>query len=166
MFLGIRTDEPNREQNIKLQLKSREEEGIGYAYMPLCRLDITKQVVADWWREQDFNLALSEDGLLSNCTYCFLKGVGNLVKVKDRLENYLDKNPGLKNTPVDINWWINREANYGEIVRSIHDPAEDDFIHFFGIDSRLSFTKLKELESSKKAVEVYSENALPCDCTD
>jgi 3'-phosphoadenosine 5'-phosphosulfate sulfotransferase (PAPS reductase)/FAD synthetase len=84
--MGIRFDEPTRVQKHLDKL------------LPLHDHNITKQMVLDWWKKQDFDLQLEEqDG---NCDLCPLKSERKLKTI-------------LKNSPSSANWWIEQENKLG-----------------------------------------------------
>lgn len=90
-YNGIRYDEPRRWSKVTALPNYLEVE------MPLVKWKITKQDVLDWWDKQEFNLNLNST-VYGNCDGCFLKGVGNLLKIAQE-------------KPELFEFWINLEKN-------------------------------------------------------
>ena len=84
--MGIRYDKQNRVRKHLDKL------------LPLNDYKITKRMVLDWWKNQDFDLELEEqDG---NCDLCHLKSERKIKTI-------------LRNNPKTVNWWKNYEEKYG-----------------------------------------------------
>ena len=88
-FIGLRGDEQLRVTRVQSR-SSNPHANVGYegehVYMPLATMHVTKEDAAHFWRQQSWNLNLPEDGSLSNCVYCFLKGARNLAKAHQEME--------------------------------------------------------------------------------
>ena len=54
--------------------------------MPFTNMNIGRDDVNAFWAKQKWNLKLDTNSALSNCVYCFLKGVGHLKRVHDAME--------------------------------------------------------------------------------
>lgn len=84
--MGIRFDEPIRVQKHLEKL------------LPLHDHKITKQMVLEWWKKQDFDLKLEEqDG---NCDLCPLKSERKLKTI-------------IRNNPNSAKWWEEQEDKFG-----------------------------------------------------
>lgn len=86
-YNGIRYDEPRRWNKIKDSIYDVE--------LPLVRWKVTKEMVLDWWKQQDFDLMVNEP--YGNCDGCFLKGKGKLAIIA-------------KENPQLFDWWIAKES--------------------------------------------------------
>lgn len=101
---GIRYDEPTRWQ---------EESEYHYdIWQPLVKWKVTKPMILEWWKHQDFDLQISQ--AYGNCDCCFQKGKGLLAQIA-------------KEKPELFNWWIDfekqrnqtfkKEISYDKLVR-------------------------------------------------
>ena len=170
-FVGIRHDEMHRVGKIQKRniggphAEGREGE---YAYMPLVGMNITQDDVQGFWEKQTWKLELNKDDSLSNCTLCFLKGVRNLETAKLALKRE-QRNGEYKNTPCDINWWVDIEEKYGRDMkgedRIIKTEVANNFIGFFGANSTMSYNILARDDALDK-VPAHIRDSRPCDCTD
>ena len=88
--LGIRHDERKR----ALRIFKRDCNVL----IPLYEARITAEDVADFWSSNDFDLALPNNVMYSNCDMCFMKG-------KRSLETLMRKEPER------ADWWINMEKS-------------------------------------------------------
>ena len=170
-FVGLRHDEMRRVVRVR-QRNNGGPHAAGYegehVYLPLSDMGVAEEDVEAFWKKQTWNLALNVEDGLSNCTYCFLKGIRGLRKVRAALGRNLDK--GFKNTPCDLTWWVGIEQKYGRDLkaeqRDIRSAVANNFIGFFGTQSGFSYKRLTELPDDETAVSLYSDSVLPCDCTD
>lgn len=168
-FVGIRYDEMPRVQKIQRR-NAGQADTEGYegehVYMPLAEMKVTEGDVQDFWDRQTWKLDLNKDDNLSNCTFCFLKGVQKLEAAKTAIEK--EKIVEYVGTPCDIRWWADIERRYGRDMkaegRKIKSKVVDDFIGFFGVSKDLSYQKLAKGQLDKSNLPV--EDILPCDCTD
>jgi 3'-phosphoadenosine 5'-phosphosulfate sulfotransferase (PAPS reductase)/FAD synthetase len=103
--LGIRKDEPNRYFKLKNQNKKERWDYI----FPLWEFGITKTDVANFWKQQGFDLAINSQ--LGNCDFCFLKGMGKKLS-QARL------------MPERLQWWIDMEAKIGATFHKGYSYAE------------------------------------------
>ena len=166
-FIGLRGDEAHRVRRVE----SRNEGTTGYegehVYMPLKDMEITRKDVNLFWDRQDWDLSFREDPGLSNCVYCFLKGVANLQAIHAHMKEGKDTNAEgfgpLSGTPSDLTWWSRMEAEYGRDLkaegRTIRGTGTR--IGFFG-SNRFSYEEL----DSGRAPGHLTETLLPCDCTE
>ena len=169
-FVGLRSDEMRRVTKVRKR-NSGGPHSVGYegehVYLPLSDIGITSQDIDDFWNEQDWNLELDPDDGLSNCTYCFLKGLNKLKRVHSVLSEELDQE--LENTPCDIRWWVNLERKYGRDLkaenRKVRNAEGDDFIGFFG-NNRFTYETLSTAEKENTDLSAFESSILPCDCTD
>lgn len=176
-FIGLRGDEQLRVARVETR-SSNPHANIGYegeqVYMPLATMHIGKEDVNAFWAQQNWKLNLSQNGALSNCVYCFLKGVGNLVQVHAAME--LQKNFSIEgfgstiDTPCDIDWWIKKEQKYGRDLevekRKRTNPDASSFIGFFGATSNLSYETIAGSDKNGVDLELFADTVLPCDCTE
>ena len=89
-FIGLRGDEQLRVTRVETR-SSDPHANQGYegehVYMPLATMYVSRGDVNTFWSQQSWDLDLPTDSVLSNCVYCFLKGVGNLVQVHATMES-------------------------------------------------------------------------------
>ena len=167
-FIGLRADEPRRVHRVRSRERcsgSVGPEASSYegehAYMPLSDWKITLPDVENFWRKQSFDLEL-ESPSLSNCTFCFLKGIRNLQTVRNALSPCP---PDRKGTPSDLAWWIDLEGKYGRDLKAEERTIRSEgmtFIGFFGTQSDMGYEKLRD----NNDLGHYENEFLPCDCTD
>lgn len=97
-LVGFRADEPARVAKIAAD-PSGGTRGVE-RFAPLARAGITKHDVARFWREQPFDLELSNDGGTTpdgNCDLCFLKHSKQILSA-------------IAKTPSKAVWWISQEG--------------------------------------------------------
>ena len=137
-------------------------------------MHIGREDVNDFWQQQGWGLDLSSNGALSNCVYCFLKGIGNLTQVHEAMENQKeseikDFGPTI-NTPCSIDWWASMEQKYGRDLelenRERTNPNAADFIGFFGASSEFSYDILADSSKTGEDLSRFADTVLPCDCTE
>lgn len=172
-FVGLRTDEGLRANRVLARNSGPGSSGyVGeHVYLPLADMAIVRDDVNVFWAQQKWNLSLPSKGSLSNCVYCFLKGVANLRDVHERMydakEAIEDGFGPLRDTPSDIGWWMRMEKLYSRDLeaenRKITGDPESTTIGFFGTTG-LTYRKLDE--SNGRVLPQYSESVLPCDCTE
>lgn len=173
-FIGLRGDEQLRVARVETR-SSNPHANAGYegehVYMPLAKIKITKEDVNSFWAQQSWDLNLPRDGALSNCVYCFLKGVNNLSRVHAAMETQkneiIEDFGSIINTPCDIDWWMDKEHRYGRDLetekRERTNPDAPDFIGFFGMSSGFSYDVLAKDNGN---LEKFSDTVLPCECTE
>ena len=170
-FVGLRYDEMRRVVRVR-ERNNGGPHAVGYegehVYLPLSDMHVTEEDVEAFWEKQTWGLALTTEDGLSNCTYCFLKGVRGLRKVRLAMNHALDKQ--LENTPCDLGWWIGIEQKYGRDLeaeqRDIRSVVANDFIGFFGTQSGFSYQRLAQLQDDDVDLPKFIDSVLPCDCTD
>ncbi len=170
-FVGLRHDEMRRVARVRQRNEggphAAGSEG-EYVYLPLSDMGVTAEEVTAFWKNQTWDLEMERtQNALSNCTYCFLKGVRVLQRTRRLLSDNGDTR--LKQTPCDLDWWVRMEQHYGRDLeaeqRTIRGTVPDNFIGFFGA-SGFSYTRLGELPDTDTAIAPYEDSVLPCDCTD
>lgn len=177
-FIGLRGDEQLRTARVEARANDVHANA-GYegehVYMPLANIGVAREDVNDFWERQDFDLNLSQDGALSNCVYCFLKGVGNLSSARESMQRLKSAGPvagfgAVENTPCDIDWWVRMEHKYGRDLnrenRERTNPEASDFIGFFGASSGFSYHLLRDGEKDGGDLSRFADSVLPCDCTE
>lgn len=95
-YVGIRYDEPRRwskDSNLPKYMT---------VFHPLVKMKATKEDVLEWWKDQEFNLAINEP--YGNCDCCFLKGKGKLSIIA-------------KEKPELLDWWIEKETMIGKTFK-------------------------------------------------
>lgn len=176
-FIGLRGDEQLRVARVEARAYDIHANA-GYegehVYMPLTQMHIARSDVNRFWQQQGWDLKLAVDGALSNCVYCFLKGVGNLTQVHSAMEARKQRQVrgfgSTIDTPCDIHWWQRMERTYGrDLVREKRERTNEDagdFIGFFGASSDFSYELLATSAHNGDDLERFQNTVLPCDCTD
>ena len=176
-LIGLRGDEQLRVTRVETR-SSNPHANVGYegeyVYMPLATMNICKDDVNTFWDQQDWDLNLPRDGSLSNCVYCFLKGVNNLAQVHTAMESQKTteiEGFGLTTgSPCDINWWVSKENEYGRDLEKEHrertNPDSPNFIGFFGATRGFSYELLAANANNEEVLEDFASSILPCDCTE
>lgn len=173
-FVGLRDDEQLRVRRVIARNSGRGASGYDgeHVYMPLADMGITREDVNVFWDQQTWDLSLPKEGSLSNCVYCFLKGIANLKSVRKSMEKEKhDKVSGfgsLIGSPSDVNWWIDMEEKYGRNLiaekRKIKSETANNVIGFFGTETDFSYRLLSTAD--EPGLNKYSSTLLPCDCTE
>ena len=176
-FIGLRGDEQLRVARVEARA-SDIHANAGYegehVYMPLTQMHIMRDDVNAFWQQQGWDLKLAADGALSNCVYCFLKGVGNLTQVHNAMETRKQRKVrgfgSTIDTPCDIDWWRRMEHTYGrDLVREKRERTNEDandFIGFFGASSGFSYDLLATSAQQGNDLSRFRNTVLPCDCTE
>ncbi len=176
-FIGLRGDERLRVARVENR-STNPHANVGYegehVYMPLATMHISKEDVNDFWQQQSWDLNLPQNGVLSNCVYCFLKGAGSLEQVhaamQDQKTNPIDGFGSTLGTPCDIDWWTAKEKLYGRDLdlekRERTNPDAPSFIGFFGATSGFSYDVLTNSTRRGDSLEKFADTVLPCDCTE
>lgn len=146
--------------------------------MPLAGMRIAEDDVHDFWKKQTWKLDLRKEDNLSNCTFCFLKGVEKLKAAREAIKK--EQVAEYADTPCDVRWWAGIEKRYGRDIKAEGRKRKSkdndfDFIGFFGpskIDApktdapeKMSYRLLAEKDRLDK-IDMSAEDVLPCDCTD
>ena len=173
-FVGLRGDEQPRVQRV--EARRHGPHAVDYkgehVYMPLADMTVSRQEVNAFWDKQSWDLALPKAGSLSNCVFCFLKGISNLRSVQLSMDKEREElSPGfgsLIGTPCDVQWWMKIEKRYGRDLmaeqRATNGKSPTNFIGFFGASSDFSYKRLAENLPGDDVR--YGQALLPCDCTE
>ena len=176
-FIGLRGDEQLRVAKVEAR-SSDAHANAGYegehVYMPFTKMHIGRDDVNAFWEQQGWNLKLAPNGALSNCVYCFLKGLGNLTRVHDAMETRKKRSVrsfgSTIDTPCDIAWWSRMERKYGRNLalekRERTSQNARNFIGFFGASSGFSYEILADETGSRGGLARFEGTILPCDCTE
>lgn len=175
-FIGLRADEQVRVARVQSRA-SNPHTNTGYegeqVYMPLATMHIRKADVNAFWQQQDWDLNLPENGALSNCVYCFLKGSTNLAQVHTQMEaqkaSEIEGFGSIKGTPSDIDWWIHKEDKYGRNLKKENREQtnpETNLIGFFGATSGFSYDTIATSAAKGERLDQFANAVLPCDCTE
>ena len=169
-LVGLRGDEEKRVQRVEARNETGAASGKGgeYVYMPLAEMGKRRGDVNSFWEKQNWHLELPEDGCLSNCVYCFLKGANRLRNIRQRMEGQMhvedDEFGSLLGTPSDIEWWTRMEQLYGRDLnaekKKIRGNSENSFVGFFGVSKKFSY----ELLGQSNGSEVPQDTGRPSDC--
>lgn len=176
-FIGLRGDEQLRVARVEAR-SSDIHANAGYegehVYMPFTRMQIGRDDVNAFWEQQGWGLKLSPNGALSNCVYCFLKGVRNLTRVHDAMETRKKRRVrgfgSTIDTPCDLAWWKKMERKYGRNLdlekRERTNRDARNFIGFFGASSGFSYEVLADGAGDRDALARFADTVLPCECTE
>lgn len=176
-FIGLRGDEQLRVARVTSR-SSNPHANEGYegehVYMPLAKMLVSKDDVSAFWEQQVWDLNLPDNGALSNCVYCFLKGANVLSQVHGEMKANRTKKiedfGSIIGTPCDLAWWSTKEREYGRDLdaerRERTSPNGPGFIGFFGANSRFSYDILSSYTSNGSDLSAFSDSVLPCDCTE
>lgn len=169
-LVGLRGDEFNRVARVK----ARNNRGFSdsdmdklahgeHVYTPLADHGITKNDTMKFWSNQSWDLKIPHSVNLSNCVYCFMKGKRALKRIiKEQSENPLRAK--YRNTPVDIDWWIDIENRYARKVPSTKNENSITRFGFFGANSPTTYSALREGTDEEQHISI--DDSMPCDCTD
>jgi len=136
-LIGLRADEPRR----AVRMHNQKREG-GDCWCPLYVDGVTKEIVSDFWKQQNFDLTLpNRNGVtdLGNCTLCFLKGPNKKLSI-------IRQQPGL------ADWWIEQEEKIGSTFRN----DQPDY----------STMKIIATTQTDMFGDSDEENAIDCFCTE
>ena len=169
--VGLRSDEEMR--FTKLLLRSdparKDNDYVGEnVYAPLVDHECVEADVVRFWKNRPGKLELDETLPLSNCTFCFLKGIENLRLVEDHFNKQADAS--LIGSPCDLKWWAGIEKKYAKDFdaegKTTRKEVPDNVIGFFGARSGYLFKYLASSKKNEDFDDDYPEGFLPCDCTD
>ena len=138
-WVGIRADEPRRAAKIPIHRT------------PLVAANITKQDVGKFWKENDFDLGLSNfKGVTmhGNCDLCFLKPAHQIQSL-------------IQEKPSRADWWIKMEAH----VENHKKPEDSATLGTFRKD-RPSYKKMKEYAINQQDMFDKDEEGIACFCGD
>ena len=176
-FIGLRGDEQMRVAKVEAR-RANTHANPGYegehVYMPFAEMNVSKEDVNGFWRQQTWGLQLPDDGTLSNCVYCFLKGVGILEQVRNAMERGKDTDVpefgSIVDTPCDVEWWTAMERKYGrnlDAEKRVRTGADSSsFVGFFGASKEFDYQTLADSRREGTDLSRFANSVLPCDCTD
>ena len=170
-IVGLRADEKHRVEKTLMRADPARTNNIyggEHVYAPLFDNGCVEADVLEFWERKPWKLNLAPDAPLSNCTFCFMKGMNQLRQVGEHFRELND--PALVGTPCDLKWWAGVEGKYakdyddeGKTTRKI---VADNVIGFFGARGGYLFKYLSSAETDEDFEDDYPEGFLPCDCTD
>lgn len=134
-MLGLRADEERR----AVKLLGKVNEG-SEKILPLYRDKVTKETVAEFWRNNEFDLNLANNNGTTdfgNCDLCFLKGQSKLQSI-------------IKHRPDLATWWIEQEEKQNQKFK----------------ENGLSYKELKIIATSNENLFPTVDDTLPCFCGD
>ena len=176
-FIGLRGDEQLRVAKVEAR-RANAHAHPGYegehVYMPFSEMNVSREDVNRFWAQQTWGLQLPDDGALSNCMYCFLKGVRVLEQVRDAMEQRMDANVpnfgSIVDTPCDVAWWTAMERKYGRNLvaeKRVRTGADSSsFVGFFGASKEFSYQVLGDSSREGTDLSRFATSVLPCDCTE
>ena len=176
-FIGLRGDEQLRVAKVEAR-RANAHANPGYegehVYMPFSEMNVSREDVNRFWAQQDWGLRLPDDGALSNCVYCFLKGVGILEQVRDAMDQEKERHVpdfgSIVDTPCDVAWWTAMERKYGrnlDAEKRVRTGADSSsFVGFFGASKDFSYQVLGDSGRAGTDLSRFANSILPCDCTD
>jgi len=146
-ILGIRADEQRRVA--KFRSNPRPETPDENIRIPLADANVTAGEVGEFWRKQDFDLGLPNNGgktVHGNCDLCFLKTGASLVSL-------------IAERPDRAIWWANQERS-AEYVTNGNGAK-------FRID-RPTYQSMQSFVKSQSDMYGFDENeeAISCFCGD
>ena len=170
-IVGLRFDEKHRVAKLLLRSNPARMDN-DYAgenvYAPLHDNGYRSSDVSDFWKSASWRLNLDEEKPLSNCTFCFLKGVENLRLVREHFQEQKDFQ--VVGSPCDLNWWVDIEKRYAKDFdaegKQTRTEIPDNVIGFFGARSGYLYKYLASESKNFDFDEDYPDGFLPCDCTD
>ena len=185
-LIGLRADEPRRVARVMARNRlgsadpertKREMTDGEILCTPLADAGVGNDDVLGFWAARDWELTLPSETNLSNCVYCFMKGTAAIQKIR-RDVGFADavlpeEIRSAPNTPSDIRWWADLEADYerrplkrykGRGRRSNKKVT----IGFWGVDADVTYRDLSELDEDELTERggFSGQASLPCDCTD
>lgn len=166
-FIGLRGDEQHRVRRVELRGESADGYEGEHIYMPLHEMAVNKTEVNAFWECQSWNLQELASGSVSNCVFCFLKGSSNLSAVYTDLRNSETNEEhgfgSLRESPCDLQWWVNMESEYGRDLRAENRSCRSnvDKVGFFG-NNAFNYESIRKDTGNG----VQFDSTLPCDCTE
>lgn len=168
-YIGIRKDEEHRVKKIRLRIKAGtcNQPSGEIVVAPLVDAGIRAADITAFWKHQDFNLNLPDNGLFSNCLYCPLKGKNRLLEIAQAQRHMGSE---IVDTGASINWWIDIEHRYSRDIKAENRVIKNPnvkFIGFFGSAPEHIYPKIKEGTDNKITGELLDDDVLTnCNCTD
>jgi len=147
--IGLRYDEPKR---VERQIVANESGRNKYeSFVPLYDYKVMVEDVAEFWRNNDFDLNLPNHNgktLAGNCDLCYLKGKKTLIKI-------IKEKPGL------ADWWIAQEQKIDVAKKVVGSTYQATF------KKDNSFSDLVELAKLEKTqIEMFEDDGRSCFCHD
>lgn len=133
-WVGIRADEPRRLAKI------------GRDRAPLAAAGVTKETIAAFWKQQDFDLGLPNiNGVTyhGNCDLCFLKGQSQIFSL-------------IREKPERAIWWAKMEA-----TSLASKPSGDVFRQ-----DRPSYAQMLKFSQEQTDMFMGDDEAIACFCGD
>ena len=130
--VGLRADEERR----VAKLRADATRDIS---MPMASAGVTREMVIDWWKGQDFDLRLpNDDPAFGNCDLCFLKGTARIERV-------------IRAEPQLTQWWADQEKAIGASFRK----------------DRATYAQLlTQITVQGELFQEMDDHTIPCDCTE
>ena len=146
-FVGIRADEQRRVSKIRAD-SSGGRSGI-HRLMPLADAGVTKEMVGQFWREQEFDLGLPNNNgvtMHGNCDLCFLKPVQQIATL-------------IAEKPERAIWWAEMEDRVESKTGRFANNSR------FRKD-RPSYAQLAKFTADQRDMFDPNEEAISCFCGD
>jgi len=146
-MIGIRADEQRRAAKIRAN-PSDGRSGI-FRLVPLADAKVTKEIVGDFWKKQDFDLGLpNHNGVTmhGNCDLCFLKPAKQIFSL-------------IAEKPERAIWWVQMESKVESKTGAFSDSAR------FRKD-RPSYSEMAKFAAQQKDMFDADEEAIACFCGD
>jgi len=142
-FVGIRADEPRRVA--KFRANNHPEGAHESVHLPLAIAAISAFDVADFWKQQPFDLKLPNNNgktMHGNCDLCYLKPASQVLSL-------------ITEKPERATWWINHEK---EAAKRCSGDGQ-----FFAID-RPNYEQMLKFSQQQTNLFDPNEEAIACFC--
>jgi len=142
-FVGIRADEPRRVA--KFRANNHPEGAHESVHLPLATAAISTFDVADFWKQQSFDLELPNNNgktMHGNCDLCYLKPASQVLSL-------------IAEKPERAMWWIKHEKDAAK--RCVGDGQ------FFAID-RPNYEQMLKFSQEQRDMFDPEEEAISCFC--
>ena len=165
-LLGLRADEMRRVNRVldrtfisegasSRQCGTASQPGGEHPHFPLADSGFTKQEVEAYWRTAPFDLSIPAEA--GNCTFCFMKGTSQLVRL-----SRMDDTQRVDGTPSDIVWWENIERKYRREAPRRNGSGTTKF-GFLGVGA----PSYAQVRAGNFRRQTSGATGTPvCDCTD
>ena len=170
-LVGLRSDEKLRVQKILIRASKFSSDTKGakeHIYLPLHDNKLANEDISHFWENQAWKLETDSNLPLSNCTFCFLKGIANLRLINEYFYN--NKVQYEANTPCDINWWSRIESEYAKNFlaegKTTRTQVPDNLIGFFGAQSGYLYRYISSDLHDCDFDRDYPTGFIPCECTE
>ena len=160
-LVGFRADEPRRVA--RMRGKNLDPKGMAtgeFQYAPLASMGIDSKEVKRWWGLQHFDLEEPQGVRMSNCTYCFMKGNGEL-RALAKVNSPESLPQEWRGTPVDLGWWERMERKYTR--KKLGPDGKEVSFGFWGVSSNKTPTAASFRGEAWKDCDIKE---MPCECTD